>query len=182
MNAWAVVRQIVSLDRRCHTQTSVDEIDLHLRRLAFMKVLIVEDDTLIAGLMSDVIGHLGHQPIGPAHRMPDARRLIDHVAIDVALLDVNVAGELIYPFAEELLARGIAFAFTTGCRGGEEAPAAVSGALVLQKPFGAARLRLALEELAQQHPIRHHRTRKYPKGIGRSGARVAKPTRIVGLV
>jgi CheY-like chemotaxis protein len=79
-----------------------------------LRVLIVEDEALIASLIEDFLIDLGCEVIGPAMRMDDAVRLAREAAIDGAALDVNIAGEKVYPVADILAERGLPFVFMTG--------------------------------------------------------------------
>ena len=78
------------------------------------RVLIVEDEMLIAMMLKDQVTRLGYRVIGPASRVERAVRLIENEEIEAALLDVNVAGEKVDPVAQELRHRGIPFAFVSG--------------------------------------------------------------------
>lgn len=81
-----------------------------------MRVLLVEDEYLLAGHLADVIGALGATPVGPAGSVVHALQLLDRVGhIDAAILDVELDGERVYPVADALRARGIPFVFSSGC-------------------------------------------------------------------
>ena len=79
-----------------------------------LRVLLVEDDVLVSMLLEDMLVEFGCQIVGPADRVPQGEALAAEAAIDVALLDVNVAGSDVYPVAKCLAKRGIPFAFVTG--------------------------------------------------------------------
>lgn len=84
------------------------------RGLEGLRVLIVEDEPMIASSLEDVLTDLGCVVIGPALNMKDAMRLARAAEIDGASLDVNIAGEKVYPVADILSERGIPFVFLTG--------------------------------------------------------------------
>jgi len=84
------------------------------RPLQGIKVLVVEDETMVSLLIEDVLMELGCNLVGSAGRLGTALELAETVAIDVAILDVNLAGEPVYPVAETLDRRGTPFVFTTG--------------------------------------------------------------------
>ncbi|WP_437588535.1 response regulator [Sorangium sp. So ce1000] len=84
------------------------------RGLEGLRVLIVEDEPMIASSLEDVLTDLGCVVIGPALNMKDAIRLALAAEIDGASLDVNIAGEKVYPVADILSERGIPFVFLTG--------------------------------------------------------------------
>ena len=69
---------------------------------------------IVAWLLEDMLADLGCVVIGPAASVDQALAMIDAEAIDVALLDVNLDGQMSYPVADALAARGVPFAFSTG--------------------------------------------------------------------
>jgi CheY-like chemotaxis protein len=79
------------------------------------RILIVEDEYLIADDICDALTDCGAQVIGPVATLDAANRLIEtELVIDAALLDVNLRGEMAFEAADRLLARGVPFAFATG--------------------------------------------------------------------
>ena len=77
-------------------------------------VLVVEDEMIVAWLLEDMLAELGCAVVGPAGSVNKALAMIDAEAIDVAVLDVNLNGEMSYPIADALAARGVPFVFVTG--------------------------------------------------------------------
>lgn len=105
------------------------------------RILIVEDEALIAmQLESSLIG-LGHNVEAIATRMDKAVLLAESIEIDFAVLDINVAGILSFPIADILRRRGISFMFATGY-GTAGLVDGYRDEVTLRKPYG-------LEELAQ---------------------------------
>jgi len=82
--------------------------------LAGKRVLVVEDELLVALLLEDMLIEAGCVVIGPFARLPAALAAARKEAVDVALLDVNVAGQKIFPVAYVLEERGVPFLFVTG--------------------------------------------------------------------
>lgn len=82
--------------------------------LAGRRILIVEDEAMIALLIQDVLTELGTTVIGPAARIEEALALARSAQIDLAALDLNLGGNPVYPVAEALAARAIPFVFMTG--------------------------------------------------------------------
>jgi two-component sensor histidine kinase/DNA-binding response OmpR family regulator len=78
------------------------------------QVMVVEDEALVAMVVTDALTELGYEVIGPFGRPPDALAAIRNGSVNAAVLDINLAGSLIYPVADELAARGIPFIFVTG--------------------------------------------------------------------
>jgi DNA-binding response OmpR family regulator len=109
-----------------------------------LRILIVEDEALIASFVEDFLIDLGCEVIGLATRMDDAVRLAREAAIDGAVLDVNIAGEKVYPVADILTERGLPFVFMTGY-GAAGLRESDRGRPVLQKPY---RLELLVEIMA----------------------------------
>jgi CheY-like chemotaxis protein len=78
------------------------------------KVLLVEDEMLVAWLVGDMLAELGCAVVGPASSVNQALAMIDAEAIDAAVLDVNLDGKMSYAVADALTARGVPFVFSTG--------------------------------------------------------------------
>lgn len=99
---------------------------------------------MIAMLVEDMLSDLGCIVVGPAHTVESALKVIEaEESIDAALLDVNLAGQSVFPVADALRARQVPPIFSTGY--GEAGLRDVdAGAQVLQKPFRAGDLARAL--------------------------------------
>ncbi len=82
--------------------------------LAGKRVLVVEDELLVAMLVEDMLLDAGCVIVGPFARVAEAMAAARTMPVDVALLDVNVAGEMVFPVAYILEERGIPFLFVTG--------------------------------------------------------------------
>jgi CheY-like chemotaxis protein len=81
-----------------------------------LAILVVDDETLIAMLLEDLLLDLGCTVIGPAGSVAQSLALVHGSGRmpDGALLDINLRGELVYPVADVLTARGVPFVFITG--------------------------------------------------------------------
>jgi len=77
------------------------------------RVLVVEDDFLVALTTMDVLESIGCKIVGPAARLAAAIQLVQSESLDATVLDINISGEMIWPVAEELQRRGIPFLFLT---------------------------------------------------------------------
>jgi len=99
-----------------------------------LKVLVVEDQAPIALQMEDMLVESECEVVGPASRVGQALRLLSDNAVDAAVLDLNIAGELVYPVADALDARGLPYVFATGYSPSDVADR-YSHRPVLQKPF-----------------------------------------------
>ena len=109
------------------------------------RVLLVEDEAMIAMLVEDMLEDLGHELITVAARLEDAVAAAGNETIDLAILDLNLGGVLTYPAADALAERGIPFIFATGYGSGglKEAYAARP---TLQKPFNTDALGQAIDQ------------------------------------
>jgi CheY-like chemotaxis protein len=83
-------------------------------RISAKRVLVVEDEYLVAMDMSAFLEAAGAHVVGPASNVSAALAAVERTKLDAAILDVNLRGELAYPVADALVARGIPFVFTTG--------------------------------------------------------------------
>ncbi len=108
-----------------------------------LRVLIVEDETLVAMLVEEYLLELGCEVAFSASRVAKAIKSLQICGIDAAVLDLNVAGESILPLVEALHQRDIPFIFASGY-GARGVDARWSGRPVLQKPFTEADLQAAL--------------------------------------
>jgi DNA-binding response OmpR family regulator len=78
-------------------------------------ILIVEDEPILALEIQEIVAGAGYTVSGPYRTVAKARMCLEHEPIDGALLDVNLeGGELVYPLADALAARGTPFIFATG--------------------------------------------------------------------
>jgi CheY-like chemotaxis protein len=109
------------------------------------RVLLVEDEMMVALLLEGELTALGHEVIGPVGRVQQALAIAQHDSLDVALLDVNVNGAEVYPVADALAARGIPYIFVTGY-GNRGLRAQYRDRPTLQKPFEVEDLLEAIEE------------------------------------
>ena len=81
------------------------------------KVFVVEDEAAISMLLEDMLLDFGCEVVGPAARLTTALEMAENESFDVAILDVNVAGEPIYPVAEAIVKRDLPIVFSTGYGG-----------------------------------------------------------------
>ena len=108
------------------------------------RVLVVEDESLVAMLLETILEDMGCTPVGPAGTIEDGLALVaDPAPLDAALLDVNVAGHQVFPVAEALRVGGVPFVFSTGY-GESGLPDEWRGHATVQKPFTESAIREAL--------------------------------------
>ncbi len=108
------------------------------------RVLVVEDEMMIAMLVEDMLAELGCSVVGPAHALADALDLArTEIGLDAALLDVNLGGQSVFAVADALREKGVPAIFSTGY--GDAGLRDIDrGSPVLQKPFRAGDLARAL--------------------------------------
>jgi DNA-binding response OmpR family regulator len=114
--------------------------------IANRHILIVEDEMMIAMLLEDLLRSYGCRVVGPVSRVKTAVDLASSEPIDAAILDLNVAGEVVYPVADALAARGIPFLFVTGYQTSAISPT-YQGRPTLQKPFKPQALKQTLHAI-----------------------------------
>lgn len=122
------------------TDESADHFKPLLDRL---NVLIVEDEAIISFLIEDMLLELGCGSVTNVAGIVEALSALDAGRPDVAVLDVNLDGQEVYPVAERLKASGIPFVFTTGY-GSDGLKPEWAHMPVVQKPFRADMLAKAL--------------------------------------
>ena len=104
------------------------------------KVLVVEDDFLIADDFAAMLREAGAEVIGPAETLPQAMRLAQGCdVLDCGLLDIDLQGVAVFPLAGELKSAGIRILFLTGL-GCDAIPDEFSDVQCILKPTGAHRI------------------------------------------
>ena len=98
------------------------------------RVLVVEDETMVSMLLEDMVCDLGAELIGTAAKFDNAMTLALQGDFDLAVLDVNLDGLVVYPIADILRHRGIPFIFVTGYDS-SVVPQRYQDVCVLSKPF-----------------------------------------------
>jgi CheY-like chemotaxis protein len=117
------------------------------------RVLIVEDESLLVMVLEDVLPALGCEVAATAHSVESAlAALADDDRVDLAILDVNLAGDDSFPIADALHARGIPFFFATGY-GASVLPERHADAPLIKKPYGQRDLEAALARMPQRPPL-----------------------------
>lgn len=110
------------------------------------RILVVEDEYLIRMLLEDMLTDLGYEIAGAVGTIAEASELASSADIHCAILDVNLAGQEVYPVAAILAKRGLPFVFVTGYGEGSLADP-YRDRPTLQKPFQAEQLQKALSNL-----------------------------------
>jgi len=79
-----------------------------------LRVLVVEDEMLLAMLVEDSLVDFGCDVVGPVARVADGVKLASSERLDGAILDINIAGSEVFPVASELARRSVPFIFISG--------------------------------------------------------------------
>jgi DNA-binding NarL/FixJ family response regulator len=132
-----------------------------------LRILVVEDEFLVAMELETMLQDLGGEVIGPLGRLDEAVAIAREETLDVAVLDVNIGGQVVTPVADALAARTIPFVFCTGYDGAT-LPGRHAAAPVLMKPCQAHELKDAL--------LSSMRGRTAPARASRPPAGTSSPT------
>jgi CheY-like chemotaxis protein len=106
------------------------------------RVLLVEDEAIVARMVEDMLTELGASVVGPVSTVAKALAVATGEALDAAVLDVNVRGEMIDSVAALLEGRGVPLVLATGY--GIAAQAKRPGVEIIDKPYTRDRLERAL--------------------------------------
>jgi DNA-binding response OmpR family regulator len=115
------------------------------------KVLIVEDEAMIAFDLEDVVMSRGAKA-AVCLDLETALKKVEADDFDVAILDYNLGGRTVLPVADSLQARGIPFVFNTAMADFEDLSARYNGAMVCRKPANEAELVSLLVKLTASQP------------------------------
>jgi two-component SAPR family response regulator len=111
------------------------------------RVLIVEDQYLIAADLSRALEKLGGVIVGPVASSEAAHAELAKDRVDLAFLDINLDEKLVFPLADDLERRGIPFIFATGY-GASVVPERFKSKYRLEKPFTVHSVQEAVRQLA----------------------------------
>jgi CheY-like chemotaxis protein len=124
------------------------DANAHPQTLAGRRILVAEDEPLIADELTAELEAFGAVVLGPFGRVADALACVQRgERIDSAILDIDLAGEDVFPVATALRDLGIPFVFATGMVGVRPLPVALAHVPCWGKPFPAAALARTLPSL-----------------------------------
>ena len=115
-------------------------------RRAGWRVLIVEDEALIAALIETILSEAGYSIVGPVATLEGALETIERQRLDAALLDIGINGHDVYAVADVLMKRRIPFIFVSGFTR-KQMPAAYQHCAYIAKPFTPDAMLALLEEV-----------------------------------
>ncbi|MEP7130919.1 MAG: response regulator [Sphingomicrobium sp.] len=107
-------------------------------------ILIVEDEPLIAMMLEDFLDSLGHKVSGTCDTVQGALDEVEKGGFDLAILDVNLKGESVWPVATRLRERNVPFVIATGGHV-DPPPPEFNYAPVIEKPYTVDRVTPAIE-------------------------------------
>ena len=107
-------------------------------------ILIVEDEPLIAMMLEDFLQSLGHEVRATCDSVPEAMKAVEAADFDLAILDINLKGESVWPVAIGLRERAIPFILASGGHV-DPPPAEFAGVPMIEKPYTIDRVTPALE-------------------------------------
>jgi CheY-like chemotaxis protein len=113
------------------------------------RVLVVEDNGLLCYVLEETLRGVGCEVVGPYGYLEQAMSAADSHEIDIALLDINLRGELVSPLADQLRERGIPFLLTSAYQA-RDLPRALQTAAQLRKPFTDIDLLMRLVTLVEE--------------------------------
>ena len=111
---------------------------------ASRSILIVEDEPLIAMMLEDFLESLGHNVAGSCDNVAEAMAAVERGGFDVAILDVNLKGETVWPVATRLRAGGVPFVIASGGHV-DPPPAEFASVPLIEKPYTVDRVTPAID-------------------------------------
>jgi DNA-binding response OmpR family regulator len=120
------------------------------RKPSGYSVVLVEDEAMIRMMVADMLQELGYRVAGEAGRIEEAIGLVQRTDFDLAIIDVNLDGEPIFPVAEAIKARNRPFIFVTGYNT-SDLPDEYRDRPSLQKPFRIETLGKLVEAALTSH-------------------------------
>jgi DNA-binding response OmpR family regulator len=115
------------------------------------RILVVEDNALLALSLEEMLKEAGAKVVGPAVTLDEAKRFATEEALSAALLDILLEDDEVWPVARLLAARGIPFIFSTGHIDRSSLPPEWSERPLLTKPVGRHKIIAALTDVISRH-------------------------------
>lgn len=143
--------------------------------LVGMRILVVDDETVIALDLEQIVRDAGAEVAGPAFDVSEALELARAGPLSAALLDVRLCGQLVTPVAAVLAERGVPFVFYSGQIGAEAILQDWPGSAFVSKPAPARLIVTMLRQVveSQRHGARPPHAPKAPGPVRLQQARTA---------
>lgn len=116
-----------------------------MRNLDSIRVIVAEDEPLIAMMLEDTLSDMGLEVVGPFASVAEASGSINGDAPDIAVLDVDLADGVVYPLADQLHSRDIQLIFHTANSGQIDLARRYDGSRVVLKPSSMTHLQKVVE-------------------------------------
>lgn len=113
------------------------------------RVLLVEDQLIVALDLEGMVQQLGYEPVGPASSLEEAAECVARGGFELAILDINLNDRYVFPIAEELRRLSVPFLFATGYGQRDIIPAELRNVPIMTKPYDLGLVRRMLGELDQ---------------------------------
>jgi CheY-like chemotaxis protein len=120
-----------------------------MKRLAGLRVLVVEDEGFVALMIEEMLRDLGCEVAASVARLAEAQKVAATAEFDLAVLDVNLDGQQVFPVADILRERNIPLVFSTGY-GTSGIPSEFASRPVLSKPFSMAQLQQTIASAIEE--------------------------------
>ena len=124
-------------------------------------ILVVEDENWLAMELAWLVQEAGYAVLGPERSVAEARKALDRMKIDLALLDIRLGGETVFPIVEKLEAMGVPFIFVTG--NPDSLPPESSDRPLLAKPWTTTTLLSLIPQVLATKG--HPNATRQPRGI-----------------
>ena len=111
---------------------------------ASLSILVVEDEPLIAMMLEDFLESLGHRVHATCESVGEAVKAVDQGGFELAILDVNLKGENVWPVASRLREKQVPFVLATGGHV-DPPPAEFNSVPVIEKPYTIDRVNPAID-------------------------------------
>ena len=111
---------------------------------ASLSILVVEDEPLIAMMLEDFLESLGHRVHATCESVGEAVKAVDSGGFELAILDVNLKGENVWPVASRLREKNVPFVIATGGHV-DPPPPEFNDAPVIEKPYTVDRVTPAID-------------------------------------
>ena len=108
------------------------------------RLMILEDEPILGFALEDMLCEIGDWKTELCTRLEEAHKFLNNGLPDLAILDVNIHGQLSYPIADRLLAAGVPYIFATGY-GDLTHPQLHQGSITVTKPYSLAHIADAVE-------------------------------------